>query len=147
MKKKCTWIIVMDSKKAFFLSKDKDGQLIDLDIKITDEAFTSNRGGGQNLRRVHDRIGPQRHISEPRKDEKNFHQQWFVKQVADRLDQALKKKQFDQLILVAPAKPLGILRKSLADQVKAVTTLEVEKDYVNHSLKDIQTKLEQITLF
>jgi len=96
---------------------------------------------------VHDRIGPQRHISEPRKDGKNFHQKWFVKQVVDRLDQDLKRKLFDQLILVAPAKPLGMLRKSLADQVKAVTTLEVEKDYVNHSLKDIQTKLEQVALF
>ena len=137
----------MDGEKVYFLTKNKDGHLIDLAIEMPNEPLNSNRGGGRNLRRVHDRVGPQRHISEPRKDEKNFYQQWFVEHVASYLDQALKQNKFDRLILVAPPKPLGMLRKVLTDNVKNVTTLELEKDYVNHSLKDIQEQLGQIAFF
>jgi protein required for attachment to host cells len=65
---------------------------------------------------------------EPPTDPKEVEKQRFVRQLADRLAEALAEGRFGRLVLVAPPRVLGELRAVLAEKVRATIVREVDKD-------------------
>jgi protein required for attachment to host cells len=65
----------------------------------------------------------------------------FAKDIADRLYQLAHANRFQSLVLVAPPKVLGVLRKSLHKEVLGRVTAEVPKEFTKAPITTIQREL------
>ena len=62
----------------------------------------------------------------------------FAKDIADRLYRALMRHEFDRLVIAAPPKALGELRRDLHKEVAARVVTDIGKDLTNSTLDDIE---------
>lgn len=105
-----TWIVAADSSRARFLQLAGRERLVELDSLLNPEA------------RMHERelateAPPQAHATD-----------LFAKRVGDYLDKARNDHRYDKLVLVAPPKFLGTLRRSLDKEVAKRVVGEMPKD-------------------
>jgi protein required for attachment to host cells len=81
--------------------------------------------------RVHDRFGPGRHSNEARQAPRAAAETRFLSEVAAAIDPGVD--QFDEVVLCAPPRALGVLRAHLSDSVRARLSREVARDYVRET--------------
>ena len=77
--------------------------------------------------------------------ETDFHRQAedrFAAEAAERLNRAALANEFEQLIIVAPPKTLGELRKHYHKQVESRITAEIAKDLTGHPVDRIEAALQ-----
>lgn len=140
-----TWTAVLDSKQAHFYSKGPEAKLGELNHTLTARPIRTDQPSGRgNLGRSFDRVGGGRHAIEPHTSDRTQQRQGFMHEVADYLHHAKEKGEYDRLVLVAPPKVLGILRKELSKPVRDVLALEVDKDFMHLTPQQIQAQLEQV---
>jgi protein required for attachment to host cells len=70
-------------------------------------------------------------------------EQRFLTEIADRLDKAVLAGETPSLIVVAPPRAIGILRRAYSSHVKQALRAEVEKDFVKMPVKEIERHLCQ----
>jgi protein required for attachment to host cells len=78
-------------------------------------------------------------------DEVDFHQQAedrFAVDAADLLKRRALANEFESLIIVAPPRTLGELRKHYHSEVSARITGELDKDLTNHPIPDIESAIK-----
>ncbi len=134
-----TWIVVADGARARFLRAAEDGKGL-LPARGADLIAPEGRRHTRDL--VSDRPGRvdstsrggQRHSFEPTHDYHKLVKHRFTVSVADVLDKACLAKEFDELILVAPRRSLGELRKVLSKRVQKVVQQEIPKDFTDYTL-------------
>lgn len=136
--RKKSWIIVADGAKAsIFVREGRHGEILSVarmdsgDARARAGEMTSDRPG-----RVNDGAGQGRHSYEPKTDPHRHAEEVFVKTVADYVAAQASPPPFDQLILVAPARTLGLLRRDLPKRLQDTVRHEVEKDLV-HMTDDV----------
>lgn len=145
MKPVRTWILVADGGRARFLENDGPGKGLTTagvkplthDLKATREMGTDKPG------RLHDAGFAQRSAVEV-PDWHRFEKERFAHEVAQVLDRHRKQHDFDRLILIAPAKTLGDLRKALDSNCKDLVVAEIDKDLTHHDDKAIAGQLEDV---
>jgi len=143
--KTITWVAAIDGKRAHFYTKGEERRLGDLNHTLTARPIRIDVSGGRrDLGRVHERIGSARHIVEPRTSERVLEREAFVREVAHYLDDALAQGKYTRLIISAPPKVLGFLRKELSKRVKDVIALELDKDLMQLTPAQLQKHLEKI---
>ncbi len=131
-----TWIVVADGARARFFRPDSElaklvpAGLADLvapasrqrprDLKSDKpgRSFSASRSGA-------------RHAFEPPHDYHKLEKHHFMVTLADTLDDACVRRDFDDLILVAPRRSLGELRGLLSKRVLGSVRQEVAKDLTN----------------
>jgi protein required for attachment to host cells len=77
--------------------------------------------------------------------ETDFHKQAedrFAAEAADRINRAALANEFERLIIVAPPKTLGELRKHYHKQVESRITAEIPKDLTGHPVNKIEAVLQ-----
>jgi protein required for attachment to host cells len=77
-------------------------------------------------------------------EETDFHEQMatlFLRLFAQHINRRVKAHTIDALVLIAPAKALGILRPHLSPQASAIVKAELDKDYVKLPVADIERHL------
>jgi len=77
--------------------------------------------------------------------ETDFHvqaEQRFAAEAADRINRAALANEFERLIIVAPPKTLGELRKHYHKQVEGRITAEIPKDLTGHPVDRIEAVLQ-----
>ena len=136
-------VVVTDGRKMLFLRNE--GDTVHLDLKVeraveqdnpsdgdqkTDHAgrSSSSVGGGQNSMA-----------------EVDFHQQEedrFAAETADLLKKRALKNDFDSLIIIAPPRTLGELRKHYHKEVSQRLTGELDKDLTGHPIDQIEAILQ-----
>jgi len=62
----------------------------------------------------------------------------FAREVGRYLDRARLDHRFDQLVLVAPPKFLGVLRKELDKEVEKLVADELPKDLAGFSARELE---------
>ena len=67
----------------------------------------------------------------------------FAEQLAARLNDARAAGEFDQVILVAGPRFLGLLRERLGPQVENVVASTVDKDLAKLSLPEVRRRLPE----
>ena len=88
-------------------------------------------------------VGPNRGgISDP--DLKGQAAHAFAAQIADYLAAALKKGDYDRLILIAPAAMLGHLRQALTPALREVLYADISKDLTHLPLDELPSHLEDV---
>lgn len=135
-------VLVVDGRKMLFLRNKGNGDQIELvteahhqredqkdhDLK-TDRAGATSQSGG---------------YGRPAMDETDFHQLDEDRYAADAADQLRIRAlagDFDALVIIAPPKTLGELRKHLHKEVESRIAMELAKEMTDRPLPDIAAML------
>jgi protein required for attachment to host cells len=140
------WILVSDASRAKLYStelREDDWSLVkefehpegrELSREIAD---TSPPGRGQQGQAQ----GGRRTSYEPRTWPKEAEAQRFAQQLSSYMEEAVAKRQFDYLTLVAPPHFLGVLKGSLGHQAAKLLRTTVDKDLSNLGARELRDRL------
>ena len=141
-----TWILIADAARArVFLSTGSVAALAEVpgltfaaDHAATHDIVADRQG------RSFDSHGPARHAYEPRVSPHRALKTAFAHRLAHILDEQLKAKAYDRLIVVAPPVLLGDLRAALSAAVQACVTGEAAKDLTKVPDHEIKGHLSEL---
>ena len=126
------WYVVADSARArIFTSIGPQGELEEVDIwlhpesRLKDQHLVSDAPG-----RSFDSYGKGRHAVAPGTEPGEQEALRFATEIGKRLDKARKDSRFDQLVLVAAPRFLGLMREALKRPTRDCITHEVAKNFV-----------------
>ena len=130
MKPTRTWILIADGAFARILLNEGPGRgvhhLPEFDFSVSHELdgeINADRPG-----RTFDRLGPGRHAKETASSPHRLRKASFAKQLVAVLNTNLANSAYDRLVIVAPPKTLGDLRREMPKQVVNCVRGEIAKD-------------------
>ncbi len=135
-------VLVGDGRKALFLRNRGNPHKVEL---VTEHVLEQNNPatreqGSDRPGRAHGSDGNARSAME----ETDWHQlaeDRFADDIADALYRMAHAQQFDELVVVAPPKVLGILRGAWHKEVSSRIVAEVPKDLTTHSIPEVSKLL------
>jgi protein required for attachment to host cells len=101
-----------------------------------DRDFSSDRPG-----RSYESVGGQRHAIERENDPRQREAVLFAKRISRRLDEARRKGEYDELIVVAGPPFLGLMRKELSRPTRERVVHEIRKDLVHSPVESLRRHL------
>lgn len=135
-------VLVADGTKMLFLRNKGDEEIIDLRTESHDER--SDRKDSELKTDAPGTQSPRVGIGRDTMDETDFHQQEediWVKEAAEELNKRALRNDFEALVIIAPPKALGVLRKKLHKQVERRIVLTVNKEMTDRPIADIEDLL------
>jgi len=166
VKSPVTWILVADSRKAQVYTRERVEKLIPLerrsrrnqfaeiiahepipvsDMKWEAESASRYEVGRNATGMVFESASTARHMSEPHINVRDEIRGHFARTIADHLDRARGEKLFDRLVLVAPPKMMGELKKCLSAKVLKAIAAEMPKDLTHYEGDELVEHLGGIT--
>lgn len=142
-----TFVLVADASRARLFRREESGALALLEEAEHPESRAHNRDlGADKPGRAFTGVGVSKGRSalEPRTEPQEVEAEKFARELGDRLAQAFDAHAFDELIVAAPPKFLGLLRETLAthkDHVDRRVKMWVEKDYTELDARDVAERL------
>ena len=137
-----TWLLVADGSQAKIFELAAKGRIQEKDALAVDHPPTrelvSDRPG-----RTFDSAGQGRHAMEPPTDAHEKAEADFLRSVAKRLEAGCQRKEFEELIVIAAPRALGLLRQLLPESVKDATTREVSHDLTGFTNPALETYLRE----
>ncbi|MDA3858084.1 MAG: host attachment protein [Roseovarius sp.] len=142
MKPIVTWVILLTAREAHVVVNTGPGKgLFVLEDKTWSAepatGYSSEAGIGHSIAgpgvSAVDQGDPQGHAD-----------QTFAKEIAEDLEAALARKQFDRLVIASGPHMLGVMRKALTRSVQGVLVAEIPKDLSALPLDSLQTHLDEI---
>jgi len=131
-------IVVADQAEAIFYdaatlrgAPKEVGRISDPLARLHDRDFGTERPG-----RSHESMGATRHSIQREDTPRRQEAVRFARRIARRLDDARRKDEFDQLVVVAGPPFLGLVRQELSGPTRARVTREIRKDLV-HSAPEV----------
>lgn len=135
-------VLVADGKKLLFLRNHGDKNRIDLRTEAHDEREDRKNS---NIKTDAPGVMKQRFgDGRPAMGETDFHQQEedrWAKDAADELKTRALRNDFEALVLIAPPKVLGVLRKELHKEVERRVVLTLNKEMTDRPISDIEELL------
>ena len=136
------WILVCDGAKAQILRNEGDALKVHL---VTVESFDQKLPAAHDMGtdrpgRVYQSQGGSRSATE----ETDWHEQGerdFIGGTVAKLDTLVREHKVASLVIVAPPRALGVLRKHLTSALTSVITDQINKDLAQLSVHDIQKHL------
>ena len=130
-----TWIIAADASRARVLQVAGPQRLVEVDNLLNPdgrledrEINTDARGRFSGGHTGEDDVGAAEHRTE-----------LFAKRLGDYLDKSRTEHRYDELVLVAPPKFLGTLRKELDKEVAKLVTDELPKDLSWFNARELES--------
>jgi protein required for attachment to host cells len=143
MKAKKTWIFIGDGSRARIVEQTGvggdlapvPGRAFEIHVPPTRELGTERpaRRGGRGM--------TPRHGVAPRVDWHRAAEREFADRMADALSRAARRHAFDNLVLVAPPKTLGELRRRLTPAARRTVSAEIAKDLTHVGLHELPPHL------
>lgn len=138
-----SFVLVADGKKSLFFRNEGDGEFPNLIVERKD-------GHADPKDREIKSDGPGRTVSSvgagrSAYEEADFHQleeDRFAAETAEMLKARALRNEFDALVVVAPPRTLGELRKHYHKEVEKRLVAEVAKDLVNVPVAEIEKILQ-----
>lgn len=127
------WVLLADATYARILATEgRVGQHL---TEIETLTHPESRAAAMDLTdgkpgRSWDGSGDGRHAMEDPTDPKTKEEQNFAREIAHRLGEGYQAGEFRHLVIVAPPRVLGSLRKAVSGQVASAISAEVHKDVV-----------------
>ena len=147
------WVMIGDGEKALFLENKGDAVYPNLEvIREVEHANPPTREQGRDgPGRLHDgpsaRAGQTAGMQTPHRsatEETDWHRlekERFAGEIAARLYKAAHRGRFQKLIIAAPPKILGELRKEFHKEVSSRIILEMPKELTNRPVDEIEKAL------
>jgi|GEM_PF-936118 len=157
-----TWYLVADSRQGQVYTREKLEKIIPIaggskhdkfseetsyelvavpSLKWQAESTAEYEVGKNATGMVHESSGGARHMSEPHIDVRDEVREHFARALAKNLEHAAAEKSFDKLVLVAPAKMLGEIKKHLSDKLAKLVSEEIHKDLTHCTAKELTDNL------
>jgi len=140
-----TCIVVADQAEAIFYDAPSPWAPPKEVARITDPAahlhnrdFSSDRPG-----RAYESVGGARHALQRENDPRSREAALFARRIARRLDNARRKAEFEDLIVVAGPTFLGLMRVALSKPTRARVVCEVHKDLVHSPVSVLRSHLPE----
>lgn len=144
-----TWIIAADASRARVLQVAGRERLVEIDdllnpggrladreiISDAHPRFSGHGGVGKPGARSTSGPGSDREETSAQEHETEL----FAKRVGAYLDKARNDHRYDQLVLVAPPRFLGMLRKELGKEVEKLIADQVPKDLSWFNARDLES--------
>lgn len=161
-----TWILVADAKQAQIYIRQKIEKLVPLagnsrrnqfaeviarepvpvpGMKWEAESAEQYEVGRNATGMVFESVNSARSMSEPHMDVHEEIKDRFAKTIAEQLNHAKTEKSFDRLVLIAPAKMLGEIKKHLDEKVVKCVAAEMPKDLTHFDTQALANHLGHIT--
>ena len=137
------YVFVGDGHKALVLRNEGTPQRPNLKVQrvfVDQENPSTHEQGTDRPGRSLSSVGPGR-SSVSQTDWHDLEEHKFAHEVAATLEQIVRDRKIDALIVVAPPRALADLRKAFHDDVKKKIVAEVDKDLTGHALQDIERHL------
>ncbi len=135
-------VLVVDGRKMLFLRNQGEGDHVQL---VTEAHHEREDQKDHELKSDAPGLGAQRGgYGRPAMDETDFHQLDEDRYAADAADQLRVRAlagDFEALVIVAPPKTLGELRKHLHKEVERRVVMELAKEMTDRPLPDIAAML------
>jgi protein required for attachment to host cells len=132
-----TWIVAADSSRARVLQVAGRERLVEIEDMLNPAGRMDNR---ELTTDAHPRL---RGTSGPGSDRQEMtateHEtELFAKRLGEYLDKARNQHRYDELVLVAPPKFLGLIRKELGKEVEKLVADELPKDLSWFNARDLE---------
>jgi protein required for attachment to host cells len=138
-------IVVADQAEAIFFdtpslaARPKEvGRISDPLAHKHDRDLVSDRPG-----RTYESVGKARHAITRENDPRHQEAVRFARRISCRLDDALHRDEFDELVVVAGPPFLGLMRKELSDQARRRVVHTINKDLVHGSVEALRKHLPE----
>ena len=139
-----TWIVVADGQRATVYHNTGPGKGLEIirglgghqDVPRNNEIISDAQGRMQGYG------GSGAAPMTARTDPHELEEQRFTESLAQDVNRAALQKQFDRLILAAPPRTLGILRKSLSPHATERVIAELDKDLTKSSRADLAAQVD-----
>lgn len=143
-----TWVVIADAMHARILHQDKRGGPL-APAPGEEFAHPATHGFARDLKsdapgRAFDTGSGARHSMEPRTDPKVHEKQLFARQVAEFVNRAAARNEFDRLVLVAPPKMLGELRTHLDQHARDRVAGELDRDLIRTPVSELPSHLTEL---
>lgn len=140
-----TWLAVCDGTTGLLLENKGDHAHPNLKSRdvLRHDNPPSHEQGSAPPGRSFNSVGAQRSSME----ESDFHAQQaeaFLKTFAAHIDRHVREAGIPALVLIAPSRALGLIRKMLSDDVRRVLVGELDRDYVKLPLHEIEHHLARL---
>lgn len=135
------WIAVCDGRKAILFQNEGDSEYPVFSVReVMEHAVVSNRDlDTDRPGRVHESATTARSAIEP-VDHHDLDEKTFLGEVAKRLDELLVAGQLQHLVIVAPPRALGAIRKVYSSAVRGAIRAEIDQDLVKVPVGEIEHK-------
>ena len=136
------WVVVCDGRKALILENIGDHISPNLrEREVSEHTDASTRELGTDTPgRVHPSVGTARSSVE-QTDWHDEAERTFLHGLATRLDRAVRAGETKALIVVAPPRALGMLRKAYTAAIQGALREEIHKDLIKIPIYEIEKHL------
>lgn len=136
------WVFVGDGQKALFLINEGDAISPNLRrLSVFENHDPPSREQGSDAPgRAYSSVGGIRSAVEET-DWHELEKERFATAIAGRINKAALANQFEQIIVIAPPRILGDLRREFSKETASKIVAEVAKDLTNHTIADIERLL------
>jgi protein required for attachment to host cells len=142
MKQHKTLFVIADGGHVRFVEK-RIGEVVFDTVRETLADNQHTHAHGQ-AGRTHESASSTRHAIEARQSPEALRKQDFLRGIAHDLNAAHRRGDFDRLVLVAPARPLGQLVDGLDEATQAAVVSRLRKDLTRVPDCDLPDHLAQI---
>ncbi|MET0245165.1 MAG: host attachment family protein [Sphingomonas sp.] len=138
------FVVVADGRKMMFFRNEGDAEHLNLQIekkRVDQNPSDLDQSTDQAGRASSTRTGGANWSSGSNVEETDFHQQEedrFAAETAQLLKERALRGEFESLIIVAPPRTLGELRKHYHKEVSDRLAGEIDKDLTKHPVSEIE---------
>jgi len=136
------WVLVGDGRRALFFSNHGDATLLDLRVietRIDENPATREQGSDAPGRAFASRGGVRSAVDNA--DWHEIEEERFARAMADRINKAAESGEMTEIVIVAPPRTLGEIRKDLSVKARGRVVGELDKDLTRHPLPEIEKAL------
>jgi protein required for attachment to host cells len=131
-----TWIVAADSSRARVLQVADRERLVEVDNLLNPDARLQDRELTTDANpRLH---GPGGLSAREEPSAVEHTVEMFSKRIGDYLEKARTDHRYDRLVLVAPPKFLGLIRKELGKEVEKLVADDLDKDLSWFNAREIE---------
>jgi protein required for attachment to host cells len=136
------WVLICDGRVALFAFNAGDQLAPNLQVrqKMEHAELASHEQGTDKPGRAFSGADARRSAMETT-DFHRLEEEHFLGRVASALEQKVTGHEIGDLIVVAPPRVTGILRKTLPPSVRKVVRHEIEKDYVRMPIAEVERQV------
>jgi protein required for attachment to host cells len=137
------WVLVGDGHRALFLENHGDPDLLDLRVIEThvDVNPPTREQGSDAPGRAFPSVGKGGRSAVEPTDWHELEKEHFAREMATRINKAAESGELNEIVIVAPPRVLGELRKLLSTKAQTKVCGELDKDLTRHPLPEIEKAL------
>lgn len=139
-------IVVADQAEAVFYDAEslaavprEIARISDPVARLHDRDLVSDRPG-----RAYESVGGARHAIASENDPRRVEAGRFAQRIARRIDDARRRREFEELVIVAGPPFLGLMRQALSRPTRAAVRCELHKDLVHSPVVELRQQLARL---